>query len=233
MMSSMRPLVVIAALAVLAASCGEDPLAGVGDLANEVIHEGTTTTFLSTPSSAVDAGLDAVPTRRAEDLVWFNADLLPVSADIREVLTVVWDRGRGVTSGYVQSGPAEIALVLPDLVFPASVPIEVLQVSSQLVFDSSSGILDLRTSAAFGLWTTVPYSVGRSAGQVAVLSVGQDPDPDIAEDEITSEVVADGIALTWQHTGYTYELFCRDTLAEAACWEMATSGRPLRTIVSQ
>lgn len=229
----MRPLLVIVAFAVVAASCGEDPLAGVGDLANEVVHQGTTTTFLATLPPGVDAGLDPIETRSAEDLIWFNAELLPVSADLREVLTAVWDRGRGVTSGYVQAGPDEISLVLPDLVFPSSVPIEVLEVSSQLVFDSSSGILDTRTSAAFGMWSTTPYSVGRSAGQVAVLSVGQDPDPDIADDEITSEVVADGIALTWQHTGYTYELFCRDTLAEAACWEMATSGRPLRTLPHQ
>jgi hypothetical protein len=228
----MRQLLVIVALAIVVASCGEDPLAGVGDLANEVVHEGTTTTFLATSPTDVEAGVDAVATRSADDLIWFNSDLLPVSADPREVLIVVWDRGRGVTSGYVQSGPDEISLVLPELVFPASVPVEVLHVSSQLVFDSSSGILNLRTSAAFGFWTTVPYSVGRGAGQVAVLTVGQSPDPDIADDEITSEVVADGIALTWQHAGYTYELFCRDTLAEAACWEMATSGRPLRTIAA-
>jgi hypothetical protein len=145
------------------------------------------------------------------------------------VLIEVWARGRGVTSGFVQAGPDEITLVFPELIFPGSVPLDVLHVSSQLVFDSS-GILDLTTSAAFGLWSTVPYSVGRAAGQVAVLTVGQSIDTAIADDAITSEVVADGMALTWQHVGFTYELFCRDTLPEAACWEMATSGRPLRTV---
>jgi len=225
----MRPLFVILALAIIAASCGEDPLSGVGDLANEVVHEGTTTTFIVTPPTGIVAVGGPVSTRSADDLTWLNIDDVPVSSDPREVLTFVWDRGRGVTSGFVQAGPAEITLVFPEVIFPGSVPLEVQHVSSQLVFDSS-GILDTKTSAAFGLWTTVPYSVGRAAGQLAVLTVGQSIDVEVADDAITSEVVADGIALTWQHLGFTYELFCRDTLAEAACWEMATSGRPLRTV---
>lgn len=229
MTESMRQLCLIVALATIATGCGEDPLSGIGDLANEVVHEGTTTTFIATTATGIDLLVDPVSTRAAGDLNWINIDLKPASQDPRETLIVVWDRGRGVTSGYVQAGPDEITLVLPEVNFPGSVPLEVQYVSSQLVFDSSSGLLELGTSAAFGLWSTVPYSVGRASGQVAVLSVGQLIDGDVSDDEISSEVVADGIALTWQHVGYRYELFCRNTLVEAACWEMATSGRPLRT----
>ena len=220
-----------AALGAITTGCGDDPLAGVGDIANRVVHEGTTTTFLATPPDTdLEILTDQLSTRTADQLDWINRERVPVSQDPREVLTVIWDRGRGVTSGYVQSGPEEISLVLPDINFPASVPLEVQFVSSQLVFDSSSGILELGTSAAFGLWNTVPYSVGRASGQVAVLSVGQNIAAEVADDEISSEVVADGISLSWQHRGYTYELFCRNTLAEAACWEMATTGRPLREL---
>ncbi len=225
----MRPLLGILAFAIVVAACGEDPLSGVGDLANQVVHDGTTTTFIASPPTGIAAVGIPISTRSADELTWLNIDRVPVSADPRDVLIEVWERGRGVTSGFVQAGPDEITLVLPELIFPGSVPLDVLHVSSQLVFDSS-GILDPRTSAAFGLWNTVPYSVGRAAGQVAVLTVGQTINVDVADDAITSEVVADGIALTWQHVGLTYEIFCRDTLPEAACWEMATSGRPLRTV---
>ncbi len=218
----------IAALAVAATvmlgGCGDRPLGSVGELSREVVHGDVTT---STTIVVEDpGGARTLPLRRAGDLVWINqtADEPPTSQAV--VLTRVWQRGDGVNR-FIQASPVEIAVVLPGVDFPETVPDDVGYVSSQLVFDVQSGTLDADTAAAFGLWNTIPYSVGRDIGQLAVLRVG------VADDAETVDIAAfeveEGRSLTWSAAGYRYELFCRANVDEALCWHMAENMRPLST----
>jgi hypothetical protein len=102
-------------------------------------------------------------------------------------------------------------------------------VTSQFVFDVGSGLLDVNTSAAFGVWNTTPYSVGREEGQIVVLRVGQaaafDVDPFTG---IQSQSVEEGVALTWVEGEYRYELFCRTGISEVLCTRMAENFIPLQ-----
>ncbi len=215
-------------LGLLAGACGDQPLARVGDISQRAVHGDTTTTVVAAGEQSEE--VLQPPSRPSAELRWLNDHLTPATGDTREVLSAVWERGRAVTSGFVQASREEISVVLPEVRFPGVVPVDVEHITSQLVFDTTSGVLDLGTSAAFGLWSEEPYSVSRSVGQLAVLRVGQNVDPNVPDDDLVAQEAGEGLTLRWQHRGYTYELFCRRTLAEAACWEMATSGRPLRTL---
>ena len=89
-------------------------------------------------------------------------------------------------------------------------------------------MIDVNTSAAFGVWTATPYSVGREEGQLAVLRVGQADlsliDPFAG---IDSQPVEEGLALTWVEGAYRYELFCRTGISELLCSQMAENLIPL------
>jgi hypothetical protein len=105
-------------------------------------------------------------------------------------------------------------------------------VSSQLLFDQLTGILDASTTAAFGLWIGEPYTLPRTDGQLVVLRVGLKTAADAAEGEVLSFVVTDGRELAWVDGPYVYQLFCRTGVSEAACFEMAESTIPLSLIVA-
>jgi hypothetical protein len=229
----MKRIGFLLALSLVTAACGDAPLSNVGDLSEKIVHGDTSTTLPGDEEEEVDVLVGGSPLVLASDLTWANDDLAVVGPrDAGSVLTAVWERGRDISSGFVQASRDEMVIALPEVRFPGAVPEPVQHVSSQLVFDTSSGLLDPATAAAFGLWSEVPYSVSRDLGQVAVFRVGQGIDPNVPDDDISAEEVPDGLSLTWQFQAYDYELFCRNTLEPDLCWAMASSLRPLRETIA-
>ncbi len=217
-------------MALVVAACGDGALLDdVGDVSERVVHGDTTST--TDPLLTDDAGEPVARVARSSTLVWFNDDVSDVEGvEAAIVLNRVWTRGEGVNR-FVQSSANEIAAVLPGVGFPEVVPDTAQVVTSQLVFDVGSGLLDVNTSAAFGVWNTAPYSVGREVGQILVLRVGQagastfDP---FAGVQVQS--VEEGVSLTWVEADYRYELFCRTGVGEALCTRMAGSLIPLQIV---
>lgn len=229
-MSSTGRALGVLALALLVGGCGDRPLGGIGDLSQRVVHGDSTTTVVT---ALVDEGqARPIEVRNSRDTQWFNAALGELTSTIPDVVqSRVWERG-GQVNRFVQASPSEIALVLPEVRFPAFVPAGVDYITSQLVFDPETGTLDLDTAVAFGLWTTVPYSVSRQAGQVAVLRVAQvgPASGDIGAD-FDVALVGEGQSLSWRIGGFRYELFCRTGLDDALCTQMAESMRLLRELI--
>lgn len=225
---NMRWLAVLAALVAVAAACGDAPLENVGDVSRRVVH-GTSTTVTTEPE---DVNLFSAALRDADEVLWVNRGIGDLETDIPNVvLNRVYERGEGINK-FVQADPAEIIMVLPELSFPSEVPIDVEYVSSQLVFDVASGLLDAETAVAFGLWTAEPYSVDRRDGQAAVLRVSQ-TDPSVENDQkgIQQVAVPDGTSMNWTAREFSYELFCRDGMVDdRTCREIASSAIPLRIV---
>lgn len=210
----------IVVLAFLAVSCGE---AGLLDGAGERTREyaqGETTTTVALPSVAVGAQGEAAVA--SVDVLWFNDQKDPqFRGEPVEVVAAVWN-GRIGNSRFVQSSRGEIADALPTLKFPSLVPEQVLWVTSQLVYEEVSGLLDPDTSAAFGLWTTDPYQ--SDTGRIGVLRVGLAASDTIRQrSQVISIVVPDGLSLGWTEASMRYELFCRTEISQELCMEVAES----------
>ncbi len=223
----MRRSIALIAFTIFVTGCG-DALGGVGDLSHRIVYGSATTSSTSLP--APDS--QVLRLKGITDLVWSNdgvgADTAGLGRD--ELITTVWVRGDRANP-FVQASRREIAIALPGIEFPQLAPERVTHVSSQLLYDQLTGILDASTTAAFGLWIGEPYTLPRSEGQLAVLRVGLKTDADAAEGEILSFIVTDGRELAWVDGPYVYQLFCRTGLSEAACFEMAESTIPLSLIV--
>lgn len=222
-----RILIPMVAVAVLVAGCGEaGVLDGLGERTRDVVvGETTTTTAPVVVAGAGDEGLV-----RTTDVLWFNDDINPqASGDPDDVIAAVWERQ--LSSRFVQASRREIAGALPALVFPSLVPQPVRWVTSQLVYNATTGVLDTDTQAAFGLWTAEPYR--SDAGQLAVLRVGRAPiDAPAGRSEIITIAVPDGVSLAWTESGHRYELFCRSEVSEDLCHETAASAVPLAGLLS-
>jgi hypothetical protein len=215
----------IAGLAVsaLLMGCGEAGiLDGVGDATRGYVQgdETTTTTIVAVVAGTGDEGLIG-----ASDVQWFNDDLSnQMTGTPDEVVRGVWERE--LNSRFVQSSRSEIALALPSLMFPDLVPESVRWITSQLVFDETTGALDADTTAAFGLWISDPYQ--SNAARLGVLRVGEAAsDLLAARSEIVPIIVPDGISLGWIEAGHRYELFCRSDISEELCIDVAHSAAPL------
>lgn len=223
----MRRLLRMLVTVVLVTSCG-DALSGVGDLSQRIVYGDQSTTSTSTaPAQSQFLRLKGIT-----DLIWTNDGIDPTTVGMeRELLiTTVWLRGDKIDP-FVQASRAEIAAALPGIEFPQLAPDRVTHVSSQLLFDQLTGILDASTAAAFGFWVGEPYDLPRSEGQLVVLRVGMKTLDDEAEGEIFSFQVTDGRELAWTDGDYVYQLFCRTGLTEEACFEMADSMVPLSLVV--
>ncbi len=207
---------------VLVAGCG-NLLQGVGDLSEGIVHGDTTSTVTSTTLSQ-ELGL--VPLTDA--MVWVNDGLIIEAGLTRDaVIRLVWGRGNSADP-YIQASRQEIAAALPGVRFPSKVPQQVTHISSQLVFDLETGTLAVATSAAFGLWSSVPYTVARAEGQVATLRVGIKTTADgTVDNQIVALQVTGGRDLAWSESGYVYELFCRTGISEEACFAIAESLAPM------
>ena len=224
---ALRRIVTILICAVLLAACG-DSLDGIGDLSRRIVHgdeeSSTTTTEADSDPQLNLTGLTGA-------IVWVNDEfavepgLLP-----DDLVRRIWLRGDGI-SPYVQAGRHEIAAALPGIQFPRLIPNPITHISSQLVFDTQTGTLDVSTAAAFGLWTAEPYTVPRTEGQLVVLRVGLKTLADDAGDgEIFSFRVAEGRELSWGFGDHVYQLFCRTGVNEEACFAMAGSISPLAVL---
>jgi hypothetical protein len=216
----------IVVLPALLAACGEAGLLdGLGDRSRQVVY-GSTTTVTTVIDDDVDIG--TVRGKRAVDLVWYN-DTIPdqLVGDPPYTIAQVWNRGKAA-GRIIQASRLEIAAGLPEVAFPRLVPRQVGWVTSQLLYDAASATLDGGTSAQFGMWQIEPYTVDE--GRVAILYVGSAPDG-VDDTDITSEAVEQGTSLSWYAGAYRYELFCRASLAEEQCWQMAETMVGLDTLL--
>ena len=233
-----------AALAVIAvvllAACGDAPFATLGRRSSDWIGQPTvlTTTTVATTVPIVVG---------AEILKWYNDGLGGEFLDDPDSLKVAIFARRGGDL-FIQASRAEMVALLPDLKFPASTPYLSEYVTSQLVFDEN-GDLEDDPVAAFGIWSSEPYTRSRSVAQMIVMQVSLDvvnatevsePGADISctrfEDRTTSECVtgtiggrtvwsleaSNGHTLIWFDGDYRYELFGRSYVAPAALEEMVT-----------
>ena len=217
-------------------SCGESSLDRAGQGSTDWIGQGAPSTTPPPPLEITTTTLPPGPEEHlssAEGLEWLNEGLDGFEAESPEaVVDLVWDASNGVNS-FVQANRSSIALALPGVRFPATVPDEVGYVTSQLVFSTPGGAMNEEWLAAFGLWTVTPYSASRAVGQSVVLYVGRDisgadSDPSracdlmlgIAKSSCTDQMVEglgwasrvsvpDGVKLAWSDGLYRYELFHR------------------------
>lgn len=218
---------ILAATGLLVAACGDaGPLDGLGDAFRGFAHGDTTT---STTIALVDGGSGDEGLVAATQALWLNDEIVDqAEGTSTEVIAAVWGRQAG--SRFVQASRAEVAVALPTLEFPSLVPSDTTWVTSQLVYDEDTATLDLDTAAAFGMWRVEPYTV--TEGRIMVLRVGiaaDDAPPD--RSDITPIIVPDGLSLGWSKAGLRYELFCRSTLSEDLCLEVAESFAPLGTLL--
>lgn len=223
-----RTLAPIALVSLIAVSCGgSGVLDGLGDRTSEAVV-GTAVTTLTGVEPVSDPG--EVGLMAAKTAAWFNDAISDQAIGLPSfTINGVWDRGHDA-GRFVQSSRAEIAVALPGIAFPASIPDDVAWVTSQLVYLEDVATLDAGTSAAFGLWEVEPYS--SEDGRVGVLRVGVDRG-DLGQDEVLSEVVTSGLSLIWSDGRYRYELFCRAALAEELCRNMVVSAAPLRDLLGE
>ena len=224
----MRRMLRVLVTALLVASCG-DALSGVGDLSQRIVYGDQTTTSTSVaPSESQLLRLKGIT-----DLVWTNDAVDPTTNGMERdlLITTVWLRGDKINP-FVQASRHEIAVALPGIEFPQLAPEAVTHVSSQLLFDQLTGILDASTAAAFGFWVGEPYDLPRNEGQLAVLRVGLKTLDDDSGGEVFSFQVTDGRELAWADGDYVYQLFCRTGVSEEACFQMAGSTIPLSLVVA-
>ena len=158
------------------AGCNDASLSGLGHMTERWIAaapDPTTTT--ASPVAPTPVGLQ---TTHGEQIVtWVNDELGdPPVASPEDTVAMVWSRSNK-QDGYVQASRAEIAVALPGLEFPELIPERSAFITSQLVFDPTTGKLASDPAAAFGFWSAKPYTKARSVAQLAVLIVAIDAAP--------------------------------------------------------
>lgn len=208
-------------------ACGDQGLLdGLGERSHEYVEGSTTTTLFSSVTAPVTTQPGVVSASTAS---WFNVGLdgEESSPESAVVLATVWRRGRD-TGRFIQASPYEIWTSLPGIEFPAVIPEEAGWITSQLVFDAASATLDIDTSAAFGLWSSVPYETDE--GRLAVLRVGQAANVAEVGGGIIAAPVEEGMSLQWTDGGFKYELFCVAQIPEDMCWQMVESAVPLESL---
>ncbi len=211
------------ALSVFLVGCGDVGLLdGVGDRTRAFVEGDvtTTTTLVPVVAGRGDEGLIG-----ATGVQWFNDDIADqMTGTPDEVINGVWRRE--LNSRFVQSSRMEIAAALPSIMFPDLVPETVRWITSQLVYDETTGTLDPDTSAAFGIWTADPYQ--SDPARLGVLRVGKAANDLLpTRSDIVPIIVPDGISLGWTEAGHRYELFCRSDISEELCVDVANSTSPL------
>jgi hypothetical protein len=202
----------------------------------------TTTTIPTTVPIVIGAGA----------LKWFNDGIGGEFLDDPEALREAVFARRGGDL-FVQASREEIVALLPDLKFPSTTPYLSEYVTSQVVFDKD-GNLSSDPMAAFGIWSSEPYTRSRSVAQMLVLRVSADAEAaaEIAEpgaeiscarfSDRTTEVcsvatigdkpvwsleASNGTTLVWFDGDYRYELFGRTFVARAALEAMSGDLVPL------
>lgn len=247
MRSPLRRAVVLVVLGALTA-CGEGPLESIGSRSSEWINEPTVpTTF-----AVVTTTPTVIP---ADRLQWANDDIETANLDDQgAVVQEVFTRREG--DRFIQASRFEIAAALPGVAFPGFAPSGAEWVTSQLVVDND-GTVSSDPSAAFGIWSTEPYTRSRSVAQMVVLRVSTDPE---AAQEVASsdsqlscerfaersadqcEILAigdrptwlleetSGSTLIWFDGEYRYELFGRSFVPRRILRDMTAEMEPLASL---
>ncbi len=233
---------------VLLVACGESPLLSLGNRSSNWINEPKVTTTTLPP-------VDAPRQVTVASLQWHNDDIANDELDDPDVVVAaVFSRRQG--DRYIQASRYEIAAAVPGIEFPAIAPYGAEWVSSQLVVENS-GRLSAEPSAAFGIWSAVPYTRSRSVSQLAVLRVAHDPETaaELAEPGAQfscarfAELIADecalldmggrdvwklasasGVTLIWFEGPYRYELFGRPFVPADVLESMAGETVPLGSL---
>lgn len=163
-------------LAVALALAGCSDLSDLGKTSSRWIEAAPSVTTTTAPAGPLaPTALRAIG--GTDPIEWVNDDLgEPPTARPEDAIAAVWARSNK-TDRFVQASRAEIAGALPGLEVPELVPSDVRYVSSQLIFDPSTGRLAVDSAAAFGYWSVPPYSRNRSVGQRAVLIVAREAPP--------------------------------------------------------
>jgi hypothetical protein len=241
--------IVLACLALALSACGPEPLAGIGQGASDWIGEPT----VSTTPPTTDPGPALVPVGA---VTWYNESLTPVPGNTpTEVIAGVYARS-SPDDRFAQATPAEISTALPGIAFPSRLPPDVEYITSQLVFDRTTGTLSADLVAAFGLWVVEPYTQSRSVGQHAILDVAFDPqgseliqagsadtscgrfpshEGECEQTEVGTApawILSDraGNTLVWYEGDYRYELFIRVGVDPTLLGAMAESALPLESL---
>jgi hypothetical protein len=220
---------VVAALAALITVGCADLLEGVGDFSREIVHGDGSNAVTTTTIPSEGPSLRLAP---VTGVAWANDGIGAVTAGLEgdALRAAVWGRGDGI-SPYIQASRREIAVALPGIEFPQLVPGPVTHISSQLVFDTQTAVLDVSTAAAFGMWVGEPYDLPRSEAQLAVLRVGLRSAADVDTGEFFSFQVTEGRELAWTRGEYVYQLFCRTGISEQACFAIADSTFSLQAML--
>lgn len=218
----MRRIASIVLIAITVTACG-DALRDVGEFSSGFVRGDESTTSSTVVDEAPILGVAGIT-----GVTWENDALdLTVSGSREVLIRDVWARGDQI-SPFVQAGRREIAMALPSLLVPTLAPSAVTHISSQLVYDPQTALLDAATSAAFGYWTVEPYTLPRSEAQLVVLRVGLATTEEVAGfTDIAIFNVEGGRELAWVEGGYIYQLFCRTGVIEEACLAIADSFTPL------
>jgi hypothetical protein len=233
-----------AALALILVACGDAPLGSLGQRSSDWLGEPTVITTSTVPST-VPLVVDA------RGLTWFNDQLGGQFLDDPEALkTAIFARRGGDL--FIQASRAEIVALLPDIKFPSSTPYLSEYVTSQLVFDERGDLAE-DPVAAFGIWSSEPYTRSRSVAQMIVMTVSVDAEgaAEVASGANTScerfadrtnEVcavstvsgrpvwsleAANGTTMIWFDGEYRYEHFGRSYVTTEALQRMVLDPVPL------
>jgi len=212
----------IVLIAIAATACG-DALRDIGSLSSDFVRGDESTTSSTVADAGPDLGVAGIT-----GITWENDDLDLTASGSQEVLIRdVWARGDQI-SPFVQAGRREITMALPNLLVPTLAPSAVTHISSQLVYDPQTALLDAATSAAFGYWTAEPYTLPRTEGQLMVLRIGLATSEEVSRStDISIFNVEGGRELAWVEGDYVYQLYCRTGVIEEACLAIADSLTPL------
>jgi hypothetical protein len=246
-MRAFKPKTILLVAVLLLGACGDAPLGSLGSRSSEWV---TDPTILTTTTVATTVPLVA----RASNLIWFNDDLGLPQPDPQSVVALVFARREG--DRFIQASRAEIVAALPGIQFPVRFPPLAEYVTSQLVIENS-GEISNDPSAAFGIWTSEPYTSSRSVGQMMIIRIYQDaetaaeiqaPDADLSctrfsdatADTCEVEDVAgrmtwvlenaSGATLIFFDDQFRYELFGRPFASVEALRQTAASLTPLAEI---
>lgn len=241
-----RALAAALAGIVMLAACGDSSLEDFG-IVEEWVDEGRTPEELRRGPQPLP--VDPNVPRSIDAVVWHNGWKPIVAEDPEQVVADVWANSSGEDS-FVQASPNEIARALPGVKIPATLPPTTQEITSQLIYAGTTGVLDQGIVAAFGFWNTRAYTVTRATGQLGVLSVAFEqelpPDPTDPSEGCARFVTAslceptsvgshpawwvtdlDGETLIWLDTNYRYELLRRPRLDRDQVELMAATMVPI------
>lgn len=244
-MRRVRGLGLVVIVSIFASACSDTPLRELGgrssDWIGEVRHSTTAPTVLDLP------GETPTLVGATADVEWWNMELAPTSLVEEEVALAAVIARRPGSDRFVQASPYEIASTVPDLRFPAELPVGVTSITSQLVLAPDADALGDTQVAAFGLWAVEPYSRSRSSGQTGTLFVSRAvddacPQPEacdlfmVGDLEVSRSLTRDEVTLAWNDERLGYELTMRGQPTEMVVEIVRTfeplgellTGRPLR-----